>query len=210
MSHPTFPISHLLFFFLRKSREISSSLQCAICLDLFYEPVATQCGHIFCKSCLLLATERNMSCPACRHPLKKDLVPEVARQIWDFIQQTYPDECAKRRTAAMSGPDAHHHQATRIESRRQLAIQRAELRRVMQTHRTILADANDPNAERYFRELEIELKRPAGEVVRCNCAQRFVCMQREVRRPGHDSLGRLYHRCPRPHPKGCKFFQWVV
>ncbi|XP_072339114.1 E3 ubiquitin-protein ligase TRIM65 [Scyliorhinus torazame] len=67
-------------------RELEEKLSCAICLDIFTEPVTTLCGHNFCKSCLQGHLDSQGSaglydCPACRAvfqqrpgPLCKNLV----------------------------------------------------------------------------------------------------------------------------------------
>lgn len=51
---------------------IVESNECSIC----YEPMGdknicvTECGHKFCLKCLLIAMDRNNTCPICRHLLK--------------------------------------------------------------------------------------------------------------------------------------------
>ncbi|KAH8257769.1 hypothetical protein KR038_000857, partial [Drosophila bunnanda] len=40
--------------------------ECRICFDMAEVPVATLCGHIYCKSCLKRALEVCSSCPVCR------------------------------------------------------------------------------------------------------------------------------------------------
>ncbi len=45
------------------------SLDCLICLDLLCEPVTTQCGHTFCKFCLVSYLDTNMKCPICRNAI---------------------------------------------------------------------------------------------------------------------------------------------
>ncbi|TNV84992.1 hypothetical protein FGO68_gene7202 [Halteria grandinella] len=32
---------------------IEDQLLCSVCLELFYQPVTTNCGHTFCKQCLI-------------------------------------------------------------------------------------------------------------------------------------------------------------
>lgn len=44
------------------------SLQCPICLDVPEHPVVSECGHIFCRACILssLQKSRHSKCPICR------------------------------------------------------------------------------------------------------------------------------------------------
>uniref|UniRef100_A0A3P8NGL4 RING-type domain-containing protein n=1 Tax=Astatotilapia calliptera TaxID=8154 RepID=A0A3P8NGL4_ASTCA len=41
---------------------------CAICLEVFVDPVTTPCGHNFCKRCITQHWDVNMSCccPMCK------------------------------------------------------------------------------------------------------------------------------------------------
>ncbi|XP_037726597.1 E3 ubiquitin-protein ligase RNF125-like [Drosophila subpulchrella] len=40
--------------------------ECPVCFDSPNEPVATRCGHVFCKECLISALEPSKLCPKCR------------------------------------------------------------------------------------------------------------------------------------------------
>ncbi|XP_069077187.1 E3 ubiquitin-protein ligase TRIM17-like isoform X1 [Pleurodeles waltl] len=42
---------------------------CSICLEYFTDPVSTDCGHVFCRSCITQSWEGrdgNSPCPQCR------------------------------------------------------------------------------------------------------------------------------------------------
>lgn len=46
--------------------------ECSICYEIMGEKncCITECGHKFCLKCLLVAMDRNNTCPMCRHVLK--------------------------------------------------------------------------------------------------------------------------------------------
>lgn len=70
-------------------------LQCSICLEFYFEPLTLQCGHSFCRVCLLQSTKLapdGRSCPQCRavissikdpltHPADERLTARVAELI---------------------------------------------------------------------------------------------------------------------------------
>ena len=45
------------------------SVVCPICRDGVNNPLITDCGHIFCKRCLLKAKKTHLACPVCRSQL---------------------------------------------------------------------------------------------------------------------------------------------
>ncbi|XP_055486254.1 E3 ubiquitin-protein ligase TRIM41-like [Leucoraja erinacea] len=53
----------------RELENIINEAICSICLDFYREPVMVDCGHNFCKNCILDYWEKqsgNISCPKCR------------------------------------------------------------------------------------------------------------------------------------------------
>lgn len=48
-------------------------LECSLCMRLFYEPVATPCGHTFCLKCLERCLDHNPNCPLCKENLSEYL-----------------------------------------------------------------------------------------------------------------------------------------
>nr|XP_020479642.1 LON peptidase N-terminal domain and RING finger protein 2 isoform X2 [Monopterus albus] len=51
----------------------SGDLECSLCMRLFYEPVATPCGHTFCLKCLERCLDHNPNCPLCKENLSEYL-----------------------------------------------------------------------------------------------------------------------------------------
>ncbi|XP_028321906.1 E3 ubiquitin-protein ligase TRIM47 isoform X2 [Gouania willdenowi] len=55
---------------------VKSDLSCAICLDLFKDPVILKCGHNFCRLCICVHWDQNgedygYQCPVCRAEFSK-------------------------------------------------------------------------------------------------------------------------------------------
>eukprot|EP01038_Epipyxis_sp_PR26KG_P008665 gene8665-11708_t len=47
--------------------QISSSLECNLCLNLLCEPITISCGHTFCRICLVKSLRQSKKkCPSCR------------------------------------------------------------------------------------------------------------------------------------------------
>ncbi|KAJ8247210.1 hypothetical protein GJAV_G00259990 [Gymnothorax javanicus] len=47
----------------------SVDMECSLCMRLFFEPVATPCGHTFCLKCLERCLDHNPTCPLCKENL---------------------------------------------------------------------------------------------------------------------------------------------
>ena len=82
---------------------LKSTLTCAICLDLLYEPVSLpNCTHKFCKlcwvKCALHAAERGAltQCPQCRI-YESGVDFAIDTTLWSTIQLLFPNECYLRR-----------------------------------------------------------------------------------------------------------------
>jgi hypothetical protein len=46
--------------------QIVKDMECTICFEIFREPITTQCGHSYCRSCIAEWNQKNDTCPACR------------------------------------------------------------------------------------------------------------------------------------------------
>lgn len=49
----------------KSEREIPSELKCTICMELFNDPLTTNCGHTFCKCCIVQWKQSSNKCPIC-------------------------------------------------------------------------------------------------------------------------------------------------
>ena len=49
---------------------ISAALNCPVCLETLFDPVAPECGHALCRECFLALCQKcdTMQCPICRRP----------------------------------------------------------------------------------------------------------------------------------------------
>eukprot|EP01132_Coremiostelium_polycephalum_P004526 gene4526-5642_t len=64
------------------TNKVNSAFECNICFDDVSEPVVTQCGHLFCWSCIFQWLQHNSSqqCPVCKASVSEEkLIPIYGR-----------------------------------------------------------------------------------------------------------------------------------
>ncbi|CEP14769.1 hypothetical protein [Parasitella parasitica] len=68
---------------------IKQFLDCSICLSPLSDPITTQCGHTFCKECLIrtMTDLKTRSCPFCRHELMR--IGKVNQIVSGWIDYAY-------------------------------------------------------------------------------------------------------------------------
>eukprot|EP00747_Dinoflagellata_sp_TGD_P182010 gnl/TRDRNA2_/TRDRNA2_36070_c0_seq1.p1 gnl/TRDRNA2_/TRDRNA2_36070_c0~~gnl/TRDRNA2_/TRDRNA2_36070_c0_seq1.p1 ORF type:complete len:503 (+),score=60.99 gnl/TRDRNA2_/TRDRNA2_36070_c0_seq1:188-1696(+) len=84
--------------FRQASARVLSSLDCAICLNTFTDPISLSCGHTFCRHCVHQSlTVSKRACPQCRQPSfvsAADAAPNWV--IRDLCMKLDPDAYAHR------------------------------------------------------------------------------------------------------------------
>ncbi|OCT95298.1 LON peptidase N-terminal domain and RING finger protein 2 [Xenopus laevis] len=74
--------------------------ECSLCMRLFYEPVATPCGHTFCLKCLERCLDHNPHCPLCKEDLSQYLAYRVYKKTLlteELITRYLPEELSERK-----------------------------------------------------------------------------------------------------------------
>ncbi|KAI8139105.1 hypothetical protein BJV82DRAFT_628216 [Fennellomyces sp. T-0311] len=64
-----------------QTRRIKEAFSCTICVDYFDSPYTLQCGHTFCKDCIMTWFGRQKSCPGCRRDIIQRPVPAFTVEI---------------------------------------------------------------------------------------------------------------------------------
>ncbi|KAM9850614.1 LON peptidase N-terminal domain and RING finger protein 2-like [Aulostomus maculatus] len=78
----------------------SGDMECSLCMRLFYEPVATPCGHPFCLKCLERCLDHNPNCPLCKENLSEYLATRGYNKtllMEEVLQRYLGDELAERK-----------------------------------------------------------------------------------------------------------------
>ncbi|KAK3405962.1 hypothetical protein EUGRSUZ_K02171 [Eucalyptus grandis] len=80
-------------------RITASDVLCTECKQLLFHPVALNCGHVYCESCIVYPADEKLTCQVCksRHP---GGLPKVCLELDHFLEQQFPEEYALRRLAA--------------------------------------------------------------------------------------------------------------
>ena len=78
---------------------IGEILSCPLCLDVLFEPIATMCGHTFCRVCLGESLKRlKKACPVCRAPCMLDVAKTKENSmISQMVKDLFPSEVARKK-----------------------------------------------------------------------------------------------------------------
>ena len=88
---PVSTLSKALKASLKPEVQLSSSLQCSICLSILYDPVTlSPCMHNFCSGCCSGWLATNRRCPSCRHKISLLSKNPSLRQIVDAYVAANP------------------------------------------------------------------------------------------------------------------------
>jgi len=69
-------------------------LLCAICLNIFYKPICSPCGHTFCFWCRFELSGGAPKCPFCRTHFPS--FPRVCQSLYKFLWVAFPSEIEER------------------------------------------------------------------------------------------------------------------
>lgn len=97
----------------------SHDFLCSICLDPVKNPVLTQCGHLYCWSCLYRwLNTQHTTCPVCKAGVSKENVLPI------FIRGCEQDPRGK--TAGVSSESSQEQVPSRPQGRRPEPVQQAD------------------------------------------------------------------------------------
>ncbi|KAJ8283134.1 hypothetical protein COCON_G00056530 [Conger conger] len=77
-----------------------ADMECSLCMRLFYDPVATPCGHTFCLKCLERCLDHNPTCPLCKENLCEYLATRGYNKtllLEEVLVRYLADELAERK-----------------------------------------------------------------------------------------------------------------
>uniref|UniRef100_A0A8D0GH44 RING-type E3 ubiquitin transferase n=1 Tax=Sphenodon punctatus TaxID=8508 RepID=A0A8D0GH44_SPHPU len=81
----------------QQQQQPAPSFDCSICLEVLHQPVRTQCGHVFCHSCIATSLRNNTwTCPYCRAYLLSEGIP--ATDITKMMKSVFKNctECGSQ------------------------------------------------------------------------------------------------------------------
>lgn len=77
-----------------------ADVECSLCYRLFYEPITTLCGHVFCAGCLDRSLDHQDRCPLCKSSLSDHLAERrqsITKSIENLIKFCFSDEYEQRK-----------------------------------------------------------------------------------------------------------------
>ncbi|XP_073144186.1 E3 ubiquitin-protein ligase PRT1 [Henckelia pumila] len=73
---------------------------CGSCKRVLFRPAVLNCGHVFCKCCIIPPTNEMLMCEVCQHPHPSD-IPKVCLEFDHFLEEQFPKEYGLRKGLQM-------------------------------------------------------------------------------------------------------------
>jgi hypothetical protein len=86
---------------LKDQNPIDPELECPVCMDILFCPVSINCGHSFCRPCLVKILKTKPQCPLCNTPCflqEKSLKENIT--LKGIIENKYPEHVKRRKQAS--------------------------------------------------------------------------------------------------------------
>lgn len=85
------------FIIIKDKKKNYEQFQCAICTLVFYNPVITICGHIFCEECITKVAKTFDKCPMCRKNMTKESIKQIPVKYLGDVYSNLSVRCPKCR-----------------------------------------------------------------------------------------------------------------
>jgi hypothetical protein len=74
--------------FVKDSQRIVQDYRCPLCLGIYLNPVVDQCGHVFCKNCIIKYMETESKCPFSQWNLDQNLLNKIVL-VNDILEKQF-------------------------------------------------------------------------------------------------------------------------
>lgn len=73
---------------------------CSACKQLLIHPVVLNCGHVYCETCIIKPTDKQIRCQICQclNPIR---CPKICLELDHFLEEQFSKEYASRRDAIL-------------------------------------------------------------------------------------------------------------
>ncbi|XP_043405604.1 RING finger protein 112 isoform X2 [Chelonia mydas] len=117
--------------------QLREDVTCSICLNVFSDPVSIECGHNFCRGCLLThwseGSVQGHLCPECRAPFSRDrMIPDTrVKNLVEKITKPQQEEPEPQGPGAQPEPGGPV-QLVRLDEEENLILDEEALRRCLE------------------------------------------------------------------------------
>lgn len=87
---------------IQQPKILVADLMCPTCKQLLFHPVALNCGHVYCETCITDLSHEMFRCQVCQSPHPGGF-PKVCLALDQYLEEQFPEEYTQRRDAIQLG-----------------------------------------------------------------------------------------------------------